>query len=126
MLTPSFTFSGTDMIPWLGKMHQLGPKDEYFSFMSTGNMTSSAIPTFPVKPSEKRSYGANPTVWLTADEGLYSDVQKLLRHAKKMPDKTAQFYKVCNTITIRCSSSSVNYKLLHFTKKKLCCVNHRN
>ena len=84
------------MIPWLGPMHQLGPKDEYFGYIgNSSSMATAGVPVFPVKPTEKRSYVSNPTVWLTADDGLYSDVQKLMRHAKKMPDKTAQFYKVC-------------------------------
>lgn len=50
------------------------------------------IPQFPVKP-EKRSYSQNCVVWIK-QAGLQSDIQKVLRHAKKLPDKTQQFYKV--------------------------------
>lgn len=48
---------------------------------------------FPVKPVEKRSYSQNCVVWIK-QAGLQSDIQKVLRHAKKLPEKTQNFYKV--------------------------------
>ena len=53
------------------------------------------IPAFPIKSSEKKSYASSTTVWIT-NSGINSDIQKLLRHARKLPDKTQQFYKVRN------------------------------
>lgn len=71
---------GTDIIPWLGDFRLL---------------TTASDPAdkggFPVKP-EKRSYSQNCVVWIRA--GLQSDIQKVLRHAKKLPEKTQHFYKV--------------------------------
>jgi hypothetical protein len=53
-------------------------------------------PSFPVKP-EKRSYSQNIVAWIR-QSGLSSDIQKVLRHAKKLPDKTQHFYKELNRI----------------------------
>lgn len=74
---------GNDNIPWLGDFRFFATADE-------------ALPgenaQFPIKP-EKRSYSQNCVVWIK-QAGLQSDIQKLLRHAKKLPEKTQQFYKV--------------------------------
>lgn len=48
---------------------------------------------FPVKPLEKRSYAQNTVVWIR-QSGLQADIQKILRHARKLPEKTQNFYKV--------------------------------
>lgn len=74
---------GYDVVPWLGDIRYFGNVEDS---MSGDN------PTFPVKP-EKRSYSQNCVVWIK-QAGLQSDIQKVLRHAKKLPDKTQQFYKV--------------------------------
>jgi hypothetical protein len=71
-----------DVVPWLGKLDNLG--------IPQGKDTSDGL---PVKPSEKRSYAQNYVVWIR-QAGLQSDIQKILRHARKLPDKTQQFYKV--------------------------------
>ena len=105
------------MIPWLGKMHQLGPKEEFLSYVLPGTALPNGLPNFPVKPNERRSYVANPTVWLTAEEGLYSDIQKLLRHAKKMPDKTSHFYKVRNPL---CKNGSICLVTVIYSRIRLC------
>jgi len=68
-------------------MQLLGPAMEFIV------KSSGVPPSFPVKSSEKKSYGSNPTVWITPGS-INSDVQKLLRHARKLPEKNAQFYKV--------------------------------
>lgn len=48
---------------------------------------------FPVRPTEKRSYSQTNVVWIR-QAGLQSDIQKILRHARKLPEKTQHFYKV--------------------------------
>lgn len=78
---------GADAVPWLGDLRCLGTLDDA---MPGEN------PSFPVKP-EKRSYSQNIVVWIR-QSGLQSDIQKVLRHAKKLPDKTQQFYKELNRI----------------------------
>ncbi|KAL1513544.1 hypothetical protein ABEB36_002944 [Hypothenemus hampei] len=83
ILTP-----GSDVIPWLGDLNDLG----------TGDMFSvDMVGSFPIKPSEKRSYSQNGVVWIR-QAGLQSDIQKILRHARKLPDKTQQFYKELNRL----------------------------
>lgn len=83
-----FTFElfipkGNDYIPWLGDFRFFAMADEAMPGENA---------QFPIKP-EKRSYSQNCVVWIK-QAGLQSDIQKLLRHAKKLPEKTQQFYKV--------------------------------
>lgn len=75
---------GHDGIPWLGDLRFMGTVDDLLPTENAGS--------FPVKP-EKRSYSQNCVVWIKA-AGLQSDIQKVLRHAKKLPEKTQNFYKV--------------------------------
>lgn len=81
---------GSDVVPWLGDLRYLGTMDD-------------ALPgenlSFPVKPTEKRSYSQNIVggCWIR-QAGLQSDIQKVLRHAKKLPEKTQHFYKELNRI----------------------------
>lgn len=74
---------GTDVVPWLGSLNHLGPMDD----------PKNADACFPVKPVEKRSYSQNAPSWIR-QVGLQSDIQKILRHARKLPEKTQNFYKV--------------------------------
>ncbi|KAH8293116.1 hypothetical protein KR044_005417 [Drosophila immigrans] len=78
---------GSHVIPWLGDLELLGfPED-----LAPGETAS-----FPVR-AERRSYSQSCVVWIR-QASLQSDVQKVLRHAKKMPDKTQHFYKELNRI----------------------------
>ena len=67
----------------------MGPQNEAPSPSSYG--------TFPIKPSEKRSYAQSCVVWVQPS-GLQTDIQKILRHARKMPEKTQHFYKELNRL----------------------------
>jgi len=80
---------GSKCIPWLGDLSQLGPLNEVTSGSSLG--------TFPIKPSEKRSYAQSCVVWVQHGS-LQADIQKILRHARKMPEKTLHFYKELNRL----------------------------
>lgn len=77
---------GTDVVPWLGNFRNLGPMD--------GAGKNLEVLQFPVRPAEKRSYSQNSPSWIR-QVGLQSDIQKILRHARKLPEKTQNFYKVC-------------------------------
>ncbi|KAH8238878.1 hypothetical protein KR038_005724 [Drosophila bunnanda] len=78
---------GTNVIPWVGDLELLGfPED-----LVPGESAS-----FPVR-ADRRSYSQSSVVWIR-QASLQSDVQKVLRHAKKMPDKTQNFYKELNRI----------------------------
>ncbi|XP_033211888.1 integrator complex subunit 14 isoform X2 [Belonocnema kinseyi] len=79
---------GTDIIPWLGNLTNLGSIDP---------LIKTAEPAFPVKPAEKRSYALNAPSWIR-QVGLQSDIQKILRHARKLPEKTQNFYKELNRL----------------------------
>jgi hypothetical protein len=68
-------------------MRLVGPADEFIT------KSTATLPSFPVKSTEKKSYGGMPTVWITGGS-INSDVQKLLRHARKLPEKNVQFFKV--------------------------------
>ncbi|XP_015603703.1 integrator complex subunit 14 [Cephus cinctus] len=80
---------GTDIIPWLGNLSNLGPID--------AAINKSGEIGFPVRPSEKRSYSQNAPSWIR-QVGLQSDIQKILRHARKLPEKTQNFYKELNRL----------------------------
>lgn len=92
---------GSDSVPWLGDLRYLGTAED-----APGENAS-----FPVKP-EKRSYSMNNVVWIR-QYALQSDIQKLLRHSKKMPEKTGNFYKELNKIR-RCALSLGFITLLEF------------
>ncbi|KAJ8925818.1 hypothetical protein NQ315_009668 [Exocentrus adspersus] len=83
VLTP-----GSDAVPWLGDLNNLGSPDSY---------PAEQVGSFPVRPMEKRSYSQNGVVWIR-QAGLQSDIQKILRHARKLPEKTQQFYKELNRL----------------------------
>lgn len=76
---------GSDSVPWLGDLNYMHCAD---------NFSNELLTSFPVRPTEKRSYSQNSVVWIR-QAGLQSDIQKILRHARKLPEKTQQFYKVC-------------------------------
>lgn len=78
---------GSNVIPWLGDLDLLGFNED----LAPGETAS-----FPVR-AERRSYSQSSVVWIR-QASLQSDVQKVLRHAKKMPDKTQHFYKELNRI----------------------------
>ncbi|EEC13758.1 conserved hypothetical protein, partial [Ixodes scapularis] len=75
--------TGLETVPWLGNFSRLGP-------LAAGEGPS--LPGFPVKPSDKHSYSQNSVVWIRQSD-LQADIQKILRHARKLPEKTANFYK---------------------------------
>lgn len=79
---------GLDTVPWLGNFSHLGP-------LAVGEGPS--MPGFPVKPSDKHSYSQNSVVWIRQSD-LQADIQKILRHARKLPEKTANFYKELNRL----------------------------
>ncbi|XP_063221536.1 integrator complex subunit 14 [Bacillus rossius redtenbacheri] len=78
---------GAGAVPWLGDLRRLGSAEGL----------PDAAPAFPVRPAEKRSYSQNCVAWIR-QAGLQSDIQKILRHARKLPDKTQQFYKELNRV----------------------------
>ncbi|XP_043282528.1 integrator complex subunit 14 [Venturia canescens] len=80
---------GLDVVPWLGNFNHLGPID--------GIVNKVGECSFPVKPTEKRSYSQNAPSWIR-QVGLQSDIQKILRHARKLPEKTQNFYKELNRL----------------------------
>lgn len=78
---------GLEAVPWLGKLDQLGPQ-------ALAPLGSEAL---PVKPNDKHSYAHNSVVWIRQSD-LQADIQKILRHARKLPEKTANFYKELNRL----------------------------
>uniref|UniRef100_A0A240PLP3 Integrator complex subunit 14 n=1 Tax=Anopheles christyi TaxID=43041 RepID=A0A240PLP3_9DIPT len=78
---------GNDVVPWLGDLRYLGTLEDAFPGEN---------PSFPIK-ADKRSYSQTIVVWIR-QSSLQSDIQKVLRHAKKLPEKTQHFYKELNRI----------------------------
>lgn len=94
ILTP-----GTNVIPWIGDIRHLGLFQDALPGESYG---------YPIK-TDKKSYTSGNMSWLR-EGALQSDVQKILRHAKKMPEKTSQFYKELNRI--RRNAQSLGFEAL--------------
>lgn len=84
---------GSNVVPWLGDLNYLGSLQDFMG----NNPEDEPAPQFPVRPVDKRSYSQNCVVWIR-QAGLQSDIQKILRHARKLPDKTQHFYKVSKFI----------------------------
>ncbi|XP_004409443.1 PREDICTED: von Willebrand factor A domain-containing protein 9 isoform X3 [Odobenus rosmarus divergens] len=85
---------GPEPLPWLGKMAQLGPISDAKENPYGEDDNKSP---FPLQPRNKRSYAQNVTVWIKPS-GLQTDVQKILRNARKLPEKTQTFYKELNRL----------------------------
>lgn len=85
---------GSQTISWLGKFNLLGP---CLAFDQNPYGEEDNKTPFPVRPESKRSYAQNPVVWIKTGS-LQSDVQKILRYARKLPDKTQVFYKELNRL----------------------------
>lgn len=85
---------GLDSVPWLGKLSYLGPISDAKENPYGDDDSKSP---FPLQPKSKRSYAQNVTVWIKPS-GLQTDVQKILRNARKLPEKTQTFYKELNRL----------------------------
>lgn len=85
---------GDQPICWLGSLHDLAPISAFTDppYGEDDNKTP-----FPVRPNDKRSYAQSCVVWIK-QSGLQTDLQKVLRHARKLPDKQQQFYKELNRL----------------------------
>ncbi|XP_050358266.1 integrator complex subunit 14 [Nymphalis io] len=78
---------GASAAPWLGPLDQLGPVEE----------NSTSTDTFPVRSWRSYSGGGSGCAW-ARPHALLADVQKVLRHARKLPDKTQHLYKELNRL----------------------------
>uniref|UniRef100_A0A1A8P4F2 Integrator complex subunit 14 n=1 Tax=Nothobranchius rachovii TaxID=451742 RepID=A0A1A8P4F2_9TELE len=100
LLHGSLKVEGMVALVQLGEMHYLT-----LMFCLSGILEAAENPygeddsksPFPVQPPAKRSYAQNVTVWIKAS-GLQTDVQKILRNARKLPDKMQTFYKELNRL----------------------------
>ncbi|XP_013195024.2 integrator complex subunit 14 [Amyelois transitella] len=77
---------GAAAAPWLGPLDQLGVADE-------GSTTES----FPIRSWRSYISGGSGFAW-ARPHALLADVQKVLRHARKLPDKTQHLYKELNRL----------------------------
>lgn len=78
---------GSETVAWLGDMKSLG----------FPNLNIRMPPNELNKISEIKSFSQNSVVWVK-QSGLQGDIQKILRHARKLPDKTPNFYKELNRL----------------------------
>ncbi|KAL8613427.1 hypothetical protein ACOMHN_057147 [Nucella lapillus] len=88
---------GLENSPWLGNLENLCLPSLLAQAPPFPGQTPPPAPQFPVRPAEKRSYAQSCVVWIK-DSGLQTDMQKVIRHARKLPDKQQQFYKEMNRI----------------------------
>ncbi|CAG2223853.1 Integrator complex subunit 14 [Mytilus edulis] len=85
---------GDEPVNWIGSLDNLAPISAFTEppYGEDDNKTP-----FPVRPNDKRSYAQSCVVWIK-QSGLQTDLQKVLRHARKLPDKQQQFYKELNRL----------------------------
>lgn len=98
-LVMSILKPGSNSIPWIGDIRYLGLLQDALPGESYG---------FPIK-TEKKSYSCGNLSWLR-EGALQSDIQKVLRNAKKMPEKTSHFFKELNRI--RRNAQSLGFEAL--------------
>lgn len=89
---------GSEAVSWLGNLKLLG-------------LSCLSIPQTITDVSSKRSFSQNCVVWLK-QSNLQYDVQKILRHARKLPEKSSNFYKELNRLR-RAALSFGFYDLLN-------------
>ncbi|XP_015792743.1 integrator complex subunit 14 [Tetranychus urticae] len=77
--------AGTDCVSWLGNLSMLG----------LPQLSVKGAVQEPSKSNERKSYSSSCVVWIK-QSNLQSDIQKVLRLAKKLPEKTPNFYKELN------------------------------
>jgi hypothetical protein len=87
----SLLLPGNQPILWLPNFRSLG----------SVCLNSDLTPTIMDRPANSRSssksYSSNNVIWLDP-ESVQADVQKVVRYAKRGPDKAPQFYKELNRI----------------------------
>ncbi|XP_061163483.1 integrator complex subunit 14-like [Saccostrea echinata] len=85
---------GPEPISWIGNIANLAPISDFTEppYGEDDNKTP-----FPIRPAEKHSYAQSCVVWIKPS-GLQADIQKVLRHARKLPEKHQQFYKELNRL----------------------------
>ena len=89
---------GTQTLPWLGDIDKLVPAADFGVGADKNPYGEDEDKTpFPVQIQEKKSYSQNCVVWIKPDR-LQTDIQKILRHARKLPDKMQNFYKELNRL----------------------------
>lgn len=91
----SFFEPGDHTLTWLGNFKYLASIHEFLDDPPYGSDDNKS--PFPIRPTEKRSYAQSCVVWIKTS-GLQADLQKVLRHARKLPDKQQQFYKELNRL----------------------------
>lgn len=85
---------GREPVSWIGNIKNLAPISDFVEppYGEDDNKTP-----FPIRPAEKHSYAQSCVVWIKPS-GLQADIQKVLRHARKLPEKHQQFYKELNRL----------------------------
>ena len=82
---------GLDSVPWLGSFKLLNCMPSQTEPIR--GVVVQQLPGLPVPVEGKKSYSSSSPSWLRQST-LQSDVQKLLRYGRKLPDKLNVFYKV--------------------------------
>ncbi|XP_050541175.1 integrator complex subunit 14 [Daktulosphaira vitifoliae] len=80
---------GLNPMPWLGDVRHLT--------LSSSVLTKQELEEPQPIKTDKRSYNQSQLVWIK-EAGLQADIQKILRQARKMPEKIQSFYKELNRI----------------------------
>ena len=85
---------GEKAVPWLGSFENLAPPRDFDVSPYGGAADGDRSSPFPVKTDCQPSYASVPTTAWNRETAAQTDVHRVLRLAKKLPDKAPAFYKV--------------------------------
>lgn len=97
-----------DCVPWLGPIRHLG-------FPEVSRPLSKEV--IEKKKGKKSYHSQNTVVWIRS-HGIQSDVQKIVRLAKRLPEKMSNFYKELSRIR-KAAASFAFYELVAFLAEVL-------
>lgn len=87
----SLLIPGPAPILWLPSFKSMG------SVMLNSELPQAILDKMSANRAPLKSYSSNNVIWLDP-ESVQTDVQKVVRHAKRSPDKAPHFYKELNRI----------------------------
>lgn len=87
-------------LPWLGKMKYLGPKSPEVGDPRVQSSVAVETSQFPVGPSHLPSFHTPSNLFWVKESVLQTDVSKVIRYSRKLPDKEASLLKELNKLRL--------------------------
>ena len=97
-LVISYLKPGPSPFPWLPNLRTMISKGLLLSKQQQDPsiLIKNDVKSFGIKPPLK-SYSSNSVIWLDA-ESVQADLQKVIRHARRLPERASHFVKELNRV----------------------------